>query len=68
MIQLASKISIYTNSLLLMKYCNYVHYSLVVTLQKQSCCVSKVFGYYNYMTILTMKFYECRARNETPER
>ena len=27
----------------------------------QSCYVSKVFGCYNYMTILTMSIYECRA-------
>ena len=29
--------------------------NIACTLQKQSCYVSKVFGYYNFMTVLTME-------------
>ena len=44
--------------------CYYVPLHACISLQKQICHFSKLFGYYNCVTILTMQIYECSIGKE----
>ena len=41
-----------------------MYHCMHASLQKQICHFSKLFGYYNCVTILTMQIYECSIGKE----